>query len=283
MNKKILLISIIFFFMGQSSAYSKIDIVEWKDLADKNISIEGMVALSLDSDLWRHAETAHFVYHFVEEKQAETIYIHAELYYNWIKNFFDIKEDERPGKNHIFIFANRNMWDEFQKILGRPESSQSLTNGWELFMRHEPHWTYSEGGLAHEIAHITIFKFMEGPLPLFLNEGVAVFVSSCLMKEVLGQKGYRPALIPYLGESEYIPLKEISAMASYPEGRTNIFYREGDWFIRFLVTTYGNRQCYEFLLAVSRDGDFKGAMEKAYGIDFSAIEEQFKKYSVSGK
>jgi len=85
---------------------SEIMTVNWSDISDKDISPSGKAALSFEAGLWKHAETEHFVYHFTDDKEAETIYVHAETYYKWIKDFFGVAKDEWSKKSHVFVFTN---------------------------------------------------------------------------------------------------------------------------------------------------------------------------------
>jgi len=83
------------------------------------MSPEGKSALSLNEGLWKHAETAHFVYHFTDEKDARTVYLHAEAYYEWIKNFLGVEQDPWKKKSHIFVFSDKADWQKFnQRVRG---------------------------------------------------------------------------------------------------------------------------------------------------------------------
>lgn len=278
---KIIAVSVVLITIAASGLSAGINAVRFEELSDKDISPEGKAALSFDKDLWKHAETEHFVYHFIDEKAADTILVHAEVYYKWIKDFFGITEDKWAKKNHIFIFTDRSMWDAFLDRMKRDDRPAAYTSGWELFIYRQPYWISPRFELSHEITHVIAFRFLEGPIPLFLNEGFSSFVASQLIKMQLGQDDYEHRPLKPIADADYIPLVEISKISSYPE-KAEEFYREGEWFVRFLAFTYGRDKFYEFLRACAGGEDFRKAVERIYGADLEKTEEKFKLYA-SGK
>lgn len=277
---KPIILSAILINLAVSPLSADVTTVTFEELSDKDISPDGRAALSFDRERWRHSETEHFVYHFIDVKAADTVLVHAEIYYKWIKDFFGITEDAWAKKNHIFIFTDRSMWDAFLDRMNSARHPNAYTSGWELFIYRSPHWISSRFSLSHEITHVIAFRFLEGPIPLFLNEGFSSFVASQLIKMQLGQEDYEHRPLSPLANADYIPLAEITEMASYPEN-VEIFYREGEWFVRFLAFTYGREKFYEFLRASAAGEDLKRAIERIYGDDLDKMEEAFKAYAVN--
>lgn len=272
-------------FSGEvvSGAARGIDVVAWEDLSDRDISPEGRAALSLYKSAWKHAQTGHFVYHFTDERSAETVYVHAEIYYKWIKDFFGVSEDRWAKKNHIFIFSGEESWKEFLKRLKRPDYPEAFTTGWELFIERKPLWVSPRTSLAHELTHVIVFKFAEGPLPLFLNEGFANYVSRQLVGMQLDNAGYRLPYLEPIPEDAYIALKEISAMDSYPAGRTAVFYNESEWLVKFLISRYGKEKFYELLKKNAAGEDFGKSLEVVCGVSRDDAEADFREYSTGIK
>ncbi len=282
-GKIIALLAVISTLMSSQAlppAYSDIDTVSWEDLSDTDISPQGRVALTFDKDLWKHAQTGHFIYHFTDAKASETVYFHAEVYYKWIKDFFGVTEDSWKKKSHIFIFTEEKTWNDFKAGVKHEGEAAAFTNFWELFMLREPLWTSPRRSLAHEITHVVLFRFADGPVPLFLNEGFACFAASQLLKMQLEVNNYQPAPLKPLSAGEYIPLATIAAMTRYPEEDVNVFYAEAEWFARFIVFTYGKEKFYDLLRAVSKGGDFITSAEKVCGIDLDGLEDKFKAYAL---
>ncbi len=169
-------LSVVFTYIPCAEAKS-IPAVGWRSLSDIDISPTGKAALSLYEKDWKHAETDHFVYHFLDEEKAEIIYLKSEYYYDWIKDFLGVKKDNWKKKSHIFVFASGEEWEAFKARSDYSSKSTAFTNGWELYIYPSPYWLSPMKAVAHELTHVVVFRFLEGPIPLFLNEGFAEYTS----------------------------------------------------------------------------------------------------------
>jgi len=280
----LLAVTAILFFSPLPEVYPETKIVSWQVLSDKDISPEGRAALSLNKEAWKHSESEHFIYHFMDEKESETVILHAEAYYKWIKDFFGIKDDRWRKKSHIFIFtdADVRVWDSLMGRLGRPKDKRSFTNGWELFLYRAPFWVAPRYALGHELTHVIVFRFLDGPIPLFLNEGFSSFATSQLVKMQLEMDGYRPPYINPVIPGEYIPLGEIITIEDYPAGKEEAFYRESEWFVRFLAFRYGREKLYSFMRAVAAGKNIINAVQDTCGEGIEGVEKKFKKYATEG-
>ena len=151
--------------------------VGWDDLSDKQLTDTGRQALKIYGDAWQHAETAHFVYHVHDAKEAETVLVHAETYYGWVKETFGVRSDDEKRKSHVFVFDDKALWKSFNaRTPERLPGAEAFTNGFELFLYREPFFLEPQRVLAHEITHLVLFRFVQGTVPLFLNEGFAEFM-----------------------------------------------------------------------------------------------------------
>ena len=245
------------------------------------MSPEGRSALSQSHITWQHAQTEHFVYHFTDEKEAQTVYIHAEVYYQWVKEFFGVAEDPWKKKGHIFVFQDPKLWESFNSRVGSGIEGEAFTNGWELFIYRDPFWLAPKKTLAHEITHLIVFRFLEGPIPLCLNEGFAEFVSYRAISAQFGGNEYQVRTLQLLKADQYLPLGTLMSMKSYPEGKVEIFYQESELLVRFLILNYGNKNFYSFLHSVSRGESIEKMIQKIYGMDVAALEEKFREYAIA--
>jgi hypothetical protein len=272
-------------FDARPAPAAKIQDIAWEKLSDRDISPEGRLALSVNAKLWRHAETDHFVYHFTDENQAETVYLHAEVYYKWIKDLFGIREDAWRKKNHVFVFTDEGMWNDFAKKAFGGFRGDALTNGWELFLYREPHWLAPRRSLAHEMTHVIVFRFLNGPLPLFLNEGFSEFVSFRALAMQLGRSEYDIRTIELIEKKDFIPLEELIEAKSYPEDAItrDVFYRESELLVRYLILTYDSKKFYALLRDVSKGEPFRKVVARIYGLDFDTLEKKFSDYAVVRK
>lgn len=257
--------------------------IRWEDISDRDISPDGRLALSLRPDDWRHAETDHFVYHYIDEKTAYTVYLYAEIYYDWMKNLFGIAEDRWRKKGHIFVLAEGPLWDEFMARSHRAGKYWGgFCSGWELFMARPAHWVSARKTLAHELCHLIVFRFMEGPLPSFLNEGFAQFAE----RQMVGQQVYASDReywpLPVLEEEAYIPLAQLQAAAHPPDEQEamRVFYDESELLVMFVSDRYSNQKLYEIMRAVSGGKDFAAAVGEILREDPVAFEDAFKRYAV---
>jgi len=261
-------------------AAADIPTVEWARLSEKEISPQGRLALSLDEKAWRHAETRHFIYHFQNLEEGETIYINAEAYYKWIAELFGAEEYIWLKKSHLFVFTDEKTWNDFKTRGNLSTELTAFTTGWELFLYRKPYRLAPKKSLAHEIMHIIMFRFLNGPVPLFLEEGFAEFVSyRVLALETEGDE-YRIRIVELIPEEKFMPLKELTETSTYPKGKVETFYRESELLVRFLILNYDSKKFYALLRDVSKGKSFEKALNDIYDIDFETFEKKFKDYAV---
>ena len=264
-----------------SSRAAGIPVVTKRNLSDLDISPQGKAALAKQPKLWRHAETDHFIYHFTEEKKAETVYIHAEVYYKWIKKLFGIRKDAWKKKAHLFIFNEPQVWDQFKLRVSDLFQGDAFTNGWELFLYRNPNWAAPRISLAHEITHLILFRFLDGPIPLALNEGFAEFVSYRALAMQMRRSEYDiRKTIPRIPANQFIQLSKLIAMKSYPQGQIDIFYQESELLVRFLILKHSGEQFYSLIRDVSNGVSFDRALKKFYRLTLKQLSTQFYDYAV---
>jgi hypothetical protein len=269
---------------GAATLHAKVPTVEWKNLPDKDISPEGRAALAIDPELWKHAKTEHFVYHFMDEKESETVYIHAEVYYKYIKDFFKIAEDKWTKRSHIFTFTDKDMWTAFKaRTYLKGFWVEGFATGWELFMFRNPHWINARVTLAHELSHVIVFRFMEGPLPRFLDEGVASFISTRAIATQLDYDDRELWPLKLIPSDDYMPLSELAEIKESPEDKKKreLFYLETNLMIRFIAYSYKGEKLYEFLHRMSKGEVLSKTIDRVFGIDLDEFEKQFKAFAVS--
>ena len=257
--------------------------VDWRDLSDRTVSADGREALQIHRELWKHAETAHFVYHFRSVKEAETVYVHAEAYDGWLKDIFGVQEDRWPAKSHIYIFEDKTIWEEFnkQKPGERLPGAEAYTNGTELFIYREPFYLEPQRVLAHEITHIVAHRFIKGALPLYLNEGLAEFMSYKAVAQQTDGNEYALRTIRMIPEEKFIPLERLETMKSYPETQEakEVFYQESELFARYLLLNEDPKKFYSLLEQAAAGTSMEKALKGVYGTDLETLSLKFKTYA----
>src|SRR5579864_532866 len=84
--------------------------VELSQLSQRDPNPLGEKALALHPERWRHAETEHFIYHFVHNYVATPISVEAEFDYRVITKELDRDEPPNGIKSHIYIFEQPEDW-----------------------------------------------------------------------------------------------------------------------------------------------------------------------------
>ncbi len=254
--------------------------IAFSDLSDQDLSPLGRMALSHLKDEWKHAESEHFVYHFSNEKEAETFFIHAELYYGWIKDMFGVTEDRWKKKCHIYVFEDKAVWETFRSRANAVfEGADAFTTGWELFIYRSPFWLSPKKTLAHELTHLIVFRFLDGPLPLFLNEGFAEYMSYRAIATQFGGDEYQLRTLELLSEKQYTALSTLAGLNNYPS-QIESFYRESELVVRFLIQEYSGNKFYDLLRETSRGTLFSDSLNAIYGISLESFEEKFITFAV---
>lgn len=277
------LLSFILLFLSVTPSFysaSPIKTVEWRELSDRTLTDLGQRALGVYGDAWQHAETEHFVYHFHDPKEAQTVLVHAEAYYGWVKQLFGVREDKQKRKSHVFVFEDREVWKSFnarspEKLPG----AEAFTNGFELFLYREPFYLEPQRVLAHEITHLVLFRFVKGSVPLFLNEGFAEFMATKAIAMKAGGDDYSVRTFQPIAPQDFIPVKELAAMTGYPAGRETAYYRQSELLARFLILNHGSEKFYELLNRTAGGEAFEKAVQAVYGMDPKAFSDRFKAYA----
>ena len=78
----------------------------------------GRITLEMEGIEWRHAESEHFVYHFVRSWMAERTAGEAETFYAAVKRDLKVEEDRWEKKAHLFLFETVDSWRTFVEKFG---------------------------------------------------------------------------------------------------------------------------------------------------------------------
>lgn len=240
-------------------------------------------AAAADIEWSGSSESEHFIYHFDDAKTARAITDHAETYYRWVKEIFQVDEDHWKEKAPIFIFEDKAEWKTFESKNGAGIGGDAFTNGRELYIWRNPSWLSPKKTLAHELTHLIIRRFLDGPIPLFLNEGFAEYIGTKAAALQTGGNEYAVRTLQFLSEDEFVPLKQLSEMKSYPKDQVPIFYRESELLVRFLLLKHPPSKFRQLLSELSRGKAFDRLIEDLYETDFGDFSGRFKTYALTGK
>jgi len=256
--------------------------LELSQISQRDPNPLGEKALAIHPEQWKHAETEHFIYHFVHGYVATPISVEAEFHYRVVAK--ELERDQPVGdvKSHIYIFEKPEDWKQFQ-VFGKLEPwTGGIHSMGSLFIQRDPQYRFSGNTLGHEIVHLVVHRFYPDSVPCWLNEGLAQYISKAAHASYQRARGYiaKPHSESIAG-GDLIPLTKLIALTHPPSEKVETFYDESEKLVRFLATT-DKRSFLEFFDALCRHDPFESALSRFYSGKFSSIailEDQFREYA----
>lgn len=257
---------------------------DFDELSDRDLSPDGRWALNQMQDMvWYHAETRHFIYHFTSTDPAFECYLQdSEKYYAEIKTLFGVTQDDWQKRVHLFVFQKEWAWKNLAEHFHIRPQILAFTEGWELFIRHPADDQSRIKTIAHELAHIILFRFVDGVPPLFLNEGFADYMSLGATADFLGVDRSRIRHSRKMTSAEYIPLSSLSALDHYPDKGLENFYLESELFTRYLINQFGGDKFYRLVKDTAHGKGFRESLRSIYNKSIEDIEPDFRTYLLEG-
>ena len=94
--------------------------VEFSRFSQRDPNPLGEKALALHPEQWKHGETEHFIYHFVNSYVVTPISVEAEFHYRVVAKELQREQPAGDTKSHIYVFERPADWEQFQSA-GRLE------------------------------------------------------------------------------------------------------------------------------------------------------------------
>ncbi|PYK91477.1 MAG: hypothetical protein DME35_02120 [Verrucomicrobia bacterium] len=268
--------------VAQINESSSLPEIEFSQLSQRDPNPLGEKALAIHPEQWKHAETEHFIYHFVHSYAATPVSVEAEFHYRVIAK--ELERDQPAGdvKSHIYIFERPEEWQQFQVFGNLEPWSGGIHSAGSLFVQRNPAYKFSNNLLGHEIVHLVLHRFYADGIPCWLNEGFAQFISKDAHASYERARGYisKPhsdAIAP----QDLIPLSVLTAATRPFSDRVHIFYDESERLVRFLAAT--DKPAFLALLdALARHQPFESALPRSYPGKFAntaSLEEKFRDYA----
>jgi hypothetical protein len=258
--------------------------VELAALSQPDSNPLGAHALAIRPLEWKHGETEHFVYHFFHSYVATPISVEAEFHFRVITR--ELGLDRLPGgsaKSHIYIFEKAEDWKLFQNEARLEPWTGGIHSRGSLFIVRDPAYRFANNSLGHEIAHLVLFRAYGHPLPLWLEEGFAEYVSRVTRASYQRARNYIAHPRSESIESDQLmPVSQLIALRDYPSPeQLEIFYDESERLVRFLVgiNPAGFRR---LLAALARGERFDTALARNYAdrfADVAALDKEFSPYA----
>ncbi len=256
--------------------------VDFASLSQRDPNPLGEKALAINPEQWKHAETEHFIYHFVHGYVATPVSIEAEFHYRVVAKELERDQPASDVKSHIYIFERPEDWQQFQ-VYGHLEPwSGGIHSAGSLFIQRNPAFKFSGNALGHEIVHLVLHRFYPDSIPLWLDEGLAQFISKDAHASYERARGYQAKPHSAAVEiNDFIPVATLTTMGYPPSNRVRTFYDESERFVRFLAET--DKHSFLLLLdALARHQPFETTTMQLYSGRFASLEnleEKFRQYS----
>ena len=256
--------------------------VPFEQLSQRDPNPLSEKALAIHPAEWKHAETEHFIYHFVHTYVATPISVEAEFHYRVIAR--ELEREQPPGeiKSHIYIFERPEEWQQFQAFGKLEPWTGGIHSLGSLFIQRNPAYRFSNNSLGHEIVHLVVHRFYPEGLPCWLDEGLAQYISKAAHASYQRARGYisKPHSAA-IGPGELIPLPKLIAMTQVPNDDVEVFYDESERLVRFLATA-DKRSFLMLFDMLGRHQPFELALNHSYAGTLSTLamlEEKFHDYA----
>ena len=267
---------------AQINESSSLQEVEFSQLSQLDPNPLGEKALAIRPDQWKHAETEHFIYHFVHSYVATPVSVEAEFHYRVIAKELEREQLTTDIKSHIYIFERPEEWQQFQAF-GRLEKwTGGIHSAGSLFIQRNPAYKFSNNSLGHEIVHLVLHRFYTDSIPSWLDEGLAQFISKDAYASYQRARGYISK--PHsesIAPQDLIPIATLVALTQPPPDKVHTFYDESERLVRFLAAT--DKPAFLKLLdALARHHPFEATLSRFYSANFpslSSLDEKFREYA----
>ena len=265
--------------VNESSSLAEVPLSQ---LSQRDPNPLGEIALGIAPDQWKHAETEHFVYHFIHNYVATPVSVEAEFHYRVVAKELERDQPATDTKSHIYIFENPEQWRQFQSFGSLEPWTGGIHAQGSLFIQRDPRYKFSNNVLGHEIVHLVLHRFYTGGIPCWLDEGFAQYISKNAHASYQRARGYisKPQS-QAIGQSGLIPLAELFAITHPPSERVETFYDESERLVRFLVAT--DKSGFLALLdALARHQLIENALPRfypSYFANIAAMEDKFRDYA----
>ncbi len=246
--------------------------VPFSELSDQRVSVLGVKALAMNPSIWKHMETESFIVHFLNAPIAHAVASEAEFYYRYLVRELTANP-EAASKGHIYVFEDPEQWRQFCGQVALEPWTAAFTSGNELFVVRNPQQRLKGHALGHEIVHYMVHKFVEGKLPLWLEEGYAEDASMRAYISFLKSRGSLNVMTDH-GPEGMIPLSRLQTITSYPpEPEVYIFYTHSRRLVRFLNGVSDRTAFLKFLKAMAMENNMENALRAAYGSRWMTVED----------
>ncbi len=228
----------------------------------------------------------HFLIYHDNEELADKFSWRLEYYYSRILRHFNIvnfRPWEERGRCLVYLFKTEEDYVKNSNCPGWSAACAHCRPPFSLFTYERAATTQRllEGTLPHELTHLFFHKLMgKQKIPLWLDEGLA----QCEEKDTKKRFERKKFIKKTLREGEYIKLKQLFEMDSYPEDeRENwLFYCQSESVVTYLKEEYLPSFFTKFLIYTKKGKSTDDILKHVYGKEFPQgtedLEKKWKEY-----
>jgi hypothetical protein len=256
--------------------------IEFSQLSQRDPNPLAEKAVAINPEQWKHAESEHFIYHFVHSYVATPVSVEAEFHYRVIAKELEREHAPTDIKSNIYIFEGPEEWREFQAYGKLEQWTGGIHSAGSLFIQRNPSHRFSDNSLGHEVVHLVLHRFYTDSIPCWLDEGFAQFISKDAHSSFERARGYISK--PHsdsIAPQDLIPLTVLINTTHPPSDRVHIFYDESERLVRFLAAT--DKPSFLTLLdSLARHQPLETILPRLYSGRFTNIatlEESFRDYA----
>jgi hypothetical protein len=128
---------------------------------------------------WKHAETEHFVVHYIKASDAYPVMRYIECAFFVVTRTLQIDPARANYKSHVFIFPDSSSWLAYTSSKGLPPQVEGFAYKDELLLGSYAERDRYIKNVCHEATHAIVAHFYPGRRwPLWLNEGFAEYMGA---------------------------------------------------------------------------------------------------------
>lgn len=220
--------------------------------------------------IWKHAQTPHFIVHYVSEPDARLSMHYIEFAYSAVVSLLGLDPQRGAQKGHVFLFSGTTAWQKYLSNSRKDPRLGGFAYKNELLMPVIADGNARESGhdstktLCHEVTHAIVSRFYPGAKPpLWLNEGFAEYVAAL----TLSAKSGNP-VDKYMSSKADRPmnLADVFRRVGYGGNSVFAFYANSAWCVRTLCEKLPADGFPRFFNSVTAGNPPDVAFRVAYGV-----------------
>ena len=234
---------------------------------------------------WKHAQTPHFVVHYVEDSDARLSMQYIEGAYTIITALLGLDPERGKQKGHVFLFADENAWKAYLLRSNNSPLLAGFAYKNELLLPAVVEKAGAEDSvktLCHEVTHAIVARFYPAAKPpLWLNEGFAEYIAA---RTIALKRGH--SVDKYISTKLERPMKLVQVLQriryGVPQGSSSVggpvrfigqgeeypvltFYANAAWCARALAEKLPPEGLPKFFNAISAGNSPNASLRFAYG------------------